>query len=171
MQIANYTEVKPNNFGYKELSPSTIVSINLSGVGSDPNTRVAVNTTVRLADLPVVLDSLDSDKAPSYPQEKIDKINNSSMSIAEKLDAITYLINDYTAMVEEYESQSNENKLVLDEIRLLLAVREYLIQNEGFARDASESKPYIEASDMQVTIIKTPNGDSVASVSGTSVWG
>lgn len=170
MQIVDYTEV-PKNFGYTELAPSTIVSINLSGVGSDPSKRVAVNTTVRLSDLPVVLASANTDEAPEYPQEEIDEINNSSMSVAEKLEAITSLINEYTAAVEKYESQSNENKLVTDEIRLLLAVREYLIQNEGFGRDESEPKPYIEASDMQVTIIKTPSGDSVASVSGTSVWG
>jgi len=155
---------------YSKLSPDTIVSINLSGNGSTPGERIAVSAVVPISELPIVLDDGDVETV-EYPQDEIDEVNsNEDLTVKEKLDKIKNIISDYTKRLEEFENKT-KSKTVTDEVRLLLAVREYLIEKYNFGRTQEEPKPYIEASDMQVTIIKTPNGDSIASVSGTSVWG
>jgi hypothetical protein len=151
------------------LNPNMPVLINLSGPGPEDGQRVAVNEVVFVKDLPQV-EGLLNTEAPVFPQEEINQVNSDdSLTPLEKVQRINEIIQTYSSELEEFEKLGGE--VLTEEMMLLLGVREYLIQKHNFARTENEPAPYITTSDLQVTIIKTPKGEDIASVSGTSVWG
>jgi hypothetical protein len=163
MQVKSLSKKKPL------LNPNMPVLINLSGPGEKEGQRIAVNEVVFVKDLPQVKD-LISTEAPEFPQEEIDRVNSdTSLTPSEKVQKINEILQTYSSQLEEFEQSGGE--VLTEEMLLLLNVREYLIQKHNFARTEDESAPYVATSDLQVTIIKTPKGEEIASVSGTSVWG
>jgi hypothetical protein len=151
------------------LNPNMPVLINLSGPGEKEGQRIAVNEIVFVKDLPQIQDLLNTE-TPEFPQEEINQVNSdNNLTPLEKVQKINQIIQEYYNELQEFENSGGE--VLTEEMMLLLSVREYLIQKHNFARTEDESAPYVATSDLQVTIIKTPKGEEIASVSGTSVWG